>query len=82
MAETITLTKPAIPIPAKLPFLELICWDTKDVYRLTLQEMLNTYERKWDYKTLVNKFDEEELNFIKKLAQHYKSWLLKYEFSA
>jgi hypothetical protein len=38
--------------------------------------MLNSYERGWDYKNLVKNFDEEELNFIKELAQYYKSWLL------
>lgn len=75
MPETATPTN-KIHTPAKLPFLELICWDTKDVYRLTPQEMLNSYERGWDYKTLVKNFDQEELHFIKELAQYYKSWLL------
>lgn len=76
MAETATLTKPIIDIPEKLPFLESICWQTKDVYRFTPQEMLNRYEQGWDYKNLFNNLDEQELNFIKKLAQRYKSWLL------
>lgn len=65
-------------VPAKLPFLESICWQTKDVYRFTRQEMLSRYERGWNYRTLFNNLSEEELNFIKELAQHYKSWLLTY----
>jgi hypothetical protein len=31
--------------PAKLPFLESICWQTDNVYRFTSEQMLSRYER-------------------------------------
>ena len=65
-----------ILIPKKLPFLESICWQTKNVYDFSIEEMLSSYERGWKYRSLFNNLEEEELDFIKKIAQEYKSWLL------
>jgi hypothetical protein len=62
-------------VPKRLPFLESICWQTADVYRFTLEEMLSRYERGWTYRTLFNNLEGEELAFLKKLAIRYKSWL-------
>ncbi|WP_169927019.1 hypothetical protein [Brunnivagina elsteri] len=36
--------------PKKLPFLESICWQIADVYKLTQEEMLSSYERGWRYR--------------------------------
>jgi len=41
-----------ISIPKKLPFLEAICWQTKDVYQFTPEQMLSRYERNWEYRKL------------------------------
>ena len=68
-----TVTK--ILVPSKLPFLEAICWQTKDVYQLPPEEMLSRYERGWKYLTLFNSLEGEELEFLRKLAKHYHSWL-------
>ncbi len=64
-----------IAVPKRLPFLESICWQTADVYRFTPEEMLSRYERGWRYHNIFNNLEDEELNFLKELAKHYKSWL-------
>jgi hypothetical protein len=64
--------------PKKLPFLEAICWQTKDVYHFTPEEMLSRYERGWQYRTLFDNLEGEELNFLKDLAKNYHSWLQAY----
>ncbi|PZD75509.1 hypothetical protein C1752_00040 [Acaryochloris thomasi RCC1774] len=61
--------------PEHLPFLEAICWQTGNVYRLTPEQMLSRYERGWRYRTLFNNLEGDELAFLKRLAQQYKSWL-------
>lgn len=62
-------------IPEKLPFLEAICWQTENVYRFSPEEMLSRYERGWRYRDLYNNLEGEELDFLKKLAKQYHSWL-------
>lgn len=62
-------------IPKKLPFLESICWQTENIYRFTRDQMLSSYERGWRYRQLFNNLEGEELNFLKKLAKKYNSWL-------
>lgn len=66
----------SITIPEKLPFLEFICWQTKNVYQFTIEEILNSYERGWKYRSLFDNLDKEELEFIKKIAHQYQSWLI------
>lgn len=61
--------------PKKLPFLEKICWQTKDVYQFTPKQMLHRYERGWKYRTLFGDLEETELDFLRDLAKHYNSWL-------
>lgn len=61
--------------PAKLPFLEAICWQTNNVYRFTCEQMLSRYERGWEYRQLFNNLEGEELNFLKSLAIAHQSWL-------
>jgi hypothetical protein len=61
--------------PAKLPFLEAICWQTNNVYRFTYEQMLSRYERGWEYRQLFNNLEGEELNFLKQLAKTYHSWI-------
>jgi hypothetical protein len=62
-------------IPKKLPFLEGLCWQTKNIYDFTIEEMLSCYERGWKYRSLFNNLEPEELEFIKTIALKYKSWL-------
>ena len=64
-----------IVIPQKLHFLESICWQTKNVYKFSLEEMLSCYERNWKYRNLIESIECEELEFIKKLVTAYNSWL-------
>ena len=70
----ISVTKIA-NIPSNLPFLESICWQTVNVYDFTPEEMLGCYERGWKYKSLFNNLEGDELEFIKKIAEIYDSWL-------
>lgn len=72
---TATPSSNFVDTPKRLPFLESICWQTSDVYRFTPEEMLGRYERGWRYRKIFNNLDGEELNFLKKLAKCYKSWL-------
>lgn len=63
------------PVPKNLPFLEAICWQTDNVHRFTPEEMLSRYERGWAYHKVFNCLEGEELNYLKELAKHYRSWL-------
>jgi hypothetical protein len=65
-----------IDIPQNLPFLEAICWQTSNVHDFSIEEMLSRYERGWHYRQLFNNLEGEELTFLLKIAQAYKSWLL------
>ncbi len=62
--------------PKKLPFLESISWQIADVYKLTPEEMLSSYERGWRYRDIFNNLEGEELDFIKEIAKKYRSWLV------
>ncbi len=62
-------------IPPKLPFLEAICWQTENIYCLTPEQMLSRYERGWRYRNIFNNLEGEELEFLKKIAHQYQSWL-------
>lgn len=59
----------------KLPLLEFLGWQIKDVYCLTDAQKLASYERGWRYRFLIE-LPVEERSFIKQLAFKYKSWLL------
>lgn len=63
-------------IPQQLPFLNSICWQTKNIYEFSLEEMLSRYERGWSYRKLFDNLEDEEYQFIYQLAKKYKSWLL------
>lgn len=69
------LVKEGITIPQKLPFLEAISWQNSDVQHLTPAEMLCRYERGWEYRGILGNLSEEELRFVKTLANYYNSWL-------
>jgi Nucleotidyl transferase AbiEii toxin, Type IV TA system len=58
----------------KLPLLEFLGWQVRDVYCLTDTQKLASYERGWRYRSLVE-LPVEELSFIKQLAFEHKSWL-------
>jgi len=62
-------------IPDKLPFLEAVCWDLRDVRKLTLDEMLNRYERGWNYRGALADVAGQEKVFIRQLAIANGSWL-------
>jgi len=62
-----------IKVPDKLPFLEAICWQTKDIKHFTLAEMLNLYERCRRYEGVLADLEGDELYFIHKLRKQYDS---------
>jgi hypothetical protein len=64
-----------VNVPNSLPFLESLCWQTKDVHKFLPQQMLSRYERGWIYRKIFNNLEGEELNFLHNLAIYYKSWL-------
>jgi len=62
-------------IPKHLPFLEAVCWDLGDVHDLTPNEMLNRYERSWEYRGTLADVEGGEKAFIRELATSKGSWL-------
>lgn len=65
-----------VTIPAHLPFLSAICWQTEDVRKFSLTEMLDRYERGWRYRGVIEKLENEELIFVSRLANIYGSWIV------
>lgn len=64
-----------IRIPVELPFLQDICWQIDNVYKLTTYEMLERYEQGWRYRETFNSMSKTEKEFIKYLSVQYDSWL-------
>jgi len=62
-----------IKIPNKLPFMEAICWQTKDIKHFTLAEMLNLYERCRRYEGVLADLEGDELYFVHKLSKQSDS---------
>lgn len=62
-------------IPKDLPFLEAVCWDMGDVHELTPDEMLNRYERSWEYRGTLADVEGREKAFVRELAVAKGSWL-------
>ena len=62
-------------IPAQLPFLQAVCWQTADVQHFTQDEMLDRYERGWGYKGVLADLEGDELDFVQRLARAKGSWL-------
>jgi len=59
-----------IKVPDKLPFLEAICWQIKDIKnRFTLAEMFSLYERGQRYRGVLAELDGDELCFVNELAK-------------
>ena len=63
-------------IPSNLPFLKAICWQTDSIEHFTLDEMLDRYERGWNYRGVLADVEGEELEFLRRLAQAKGSWLI------
>lgn len=61
--------------PDELPFLAAICWDLRDISVLDCEQVLNRYERGWDYKGILADLGSKEKLFIQKLAKQKGSWL-------
>ncbi len=60
----------------KLPFLESIGWQLKNVYQMTEKEMVQLYQRNWHHQTTFNNLKQEEKDFVHYLAKKYNSWIL------
>lgn len=68
-------TTATIPVPEQLPFLEAVCWQTPDVQHFTPDEMLDRYERGWEYRGVLADLEGDELVFVRQLARAKGSWL-------
>ena len=66
-----------ICIPANLPFLKAVCWQTKNVRHFTLPEMLSRYERGWNYRGVLADLEGEELDFVRNLVKKIGSWTVR-----
>ncbi len=73
IADSNEINSPAVP--ETLPFLELICWQTSNIYLFTPEQMLSRYERGWRYRNVFGNLEGEELAFLQELAKTYHSWL-------
>ena len=62
--------------PQKLPFLESIGWQLKNVYQMSEQEIVQLYQRNWHHRTTFKNLKQEEKDFIYYLAKKYNSWIL------
>lgn len=60
----------------KLPFLESIGWQLKNVYQMSEKEMVQLYQRNWHHQTTFNNLKQEEKDFVHYLAKKYNSWIL------
>ncbi len=65
-----------VKVPNHLPFLEAVCWDLANVRDLTLDEMLNRYERGWDYRGALADLVGQERAFVRELATLKQSWIM------
>jgi len=61
--------------PERLPFLAAVCWDLRDVSLLSQDEILDRYERGWDYKGVLADIAPQERQYIADLAKAKGSWL-------
>ncbi len=62
-------------IPDGLPFLQAVCWQTKDIRNFTLIEMLSRYESGWKYRGVLADLEGEELEFVRRLVKEFGSWI-------
>ncbi len=65
-----------INIPADLPFLKAICWQTEDISHFTLSEMLSRYESGWRYRGVLADLKGEEVDFVRNLVKQIDSWIV------
>lgn len=61
--------------PQKLPFLEALCWDIRDIDCLSQDEILDRYERGWNFRGVLADISPQEAKFILGLAKAKGSWL-------
>lgn len=63
--------------PAELPFLRAITWQgDPDVHaRFDEQQRLHKYEREWRWRGVLAEPSDAELDYIRRLAERYGSWL-------
>jgi Nucleotidyl transferase AbiEii toxin, Type IV TA system len=62
--------------PNQLPFLAAVCWQTVDVMQFAPHEMLQQYERGWQYRGVLADLTVEEAEFVQVLSDRYGSWIV------
>lgn len=62
----------------ELPFLRSLCWqaNSPSIANLSESEILQLYERNWRYQGAIANLSETERQFVRELAQDYRSWLV------
>jgi hypothetical protein len=66
------------PSPTPLPFLRSLLWQTNgSIEALSLEEILQVYERGWRYRDTLNSPTPEELHFIRELATRFHSEIIQ-----
>ncbi|WP_199326722.1 hypothetical protein [Nostoc sp. FACHB-888] len=50
--------------PQKLPFLESIGWQLKNVYQMSKKEIVQLYQRNWHHQTTFKNLKQEEKDFV------------------
>jgi hypothetical protein len=64
--------------PQSLPFLRSLLWQTNGaIDSLTLEEILQVYERGWRYRQTLESPTPEELSFIRELATQFQSGVIQ-----
>jgi hydroxyethylthiazole kinase-like sugar kinase family protein len=63
-----------------LPFLRSLCWQSQQasIEGLSDLEILELYERNWQYKGVMADLSDIEAQFVQRLAQQYQSWLVNH----
>ena len=57
----------------RLPFLEAVCWDLRDVYALTPAQMLTRYEKGLEYDGVLAELEQGERMFIETLKKEVRA---------
>ena len=61
-----------LKIPQSLPLLEGLCWNIKNPYSLSPQEMLGIYEERWRFLNVLGSPSDEEIKYIKAIGQEFR----------
>lgn len=67
------MTQQTVNQGKRLPFLEAVCWDLRDVYALTPAQMLTRYENGLEYDGILANLEQDERVFIETLKKDLRA---------